>query len=82
MSLHGTVNVNGHHIAEWQADRVTNRDKGALGFDVVSEYEWWYKPLGGNGFGGTVEHKFSDGAAVLASLVLAKAGRVEHASKV
>lgn len=68
MSLHGSIDVNGHPIGWWAAQRV---ETGADGLHTyrwqASTDEWWG--------GGMLEHQMADGALVLAQKVLVAAHR-------
>ena len=64
MALHGLIHVNRHNIGEWSAVRVVTRPDGR------HTYEWTVE-LNGVQHVGRLTHHYDDGAARLASAVLA-----------
>lgn len=75
MSLHGDIRVNGRLLHQWEAQRVTNVD-ATPSPDDVSTYScrvrsWVPGQMSTAVTDFTVEHRYGDGAAVLASKVLA-----------
>ena len=73
MALHGLVEVNEQPIGAWSATRKHLTSKG------VGTYEWTVE-LHGHTTRGTLTHTYTDGAAVLASMVLA-AGAAQLANQ-
>lgn len=71
MSLHGTIEVNRERIGWWFAQRISGGDQP----DDVNTYEVSVHTgrLGDamTNWRGTVEHRYGDGAVVLAAKVLA-----------
>lgn len=68
MALHGTIAVNGRQVGAWDARRVETHPTGRHCYH-------WRADLAGERVSGDLWHEYRDGAAVLASLVLAAAGR-------
>ena len=78
MSLHGTVQINGRVIATWSAQRITNTDTANPPADSVNTYRCSVVPHPNRDVDNwpldrqfDLDHRFSDGAARLASRVLA-----------
>lgn len=69
MALHGEICVNQKVIGTWMARRMESL-RGMTGTHRY-EYEVWVN--GAEVAAGELEHRYSDGAVVLAALVLAKA---------
>lgn len=72
MALHGTIEINGEQVAGWSAQRLEPlRDE-----DQVSLYHCWYEEFDfwtrnqTDFIAAAIEHRYSDGAAALASKVL------------
>lgn len=70
MSLHGDIQVNGHLLGEWSAQRVSNVDDAVLDPDTVSEYRCRVltRDIDKEFY---VNHRYGDGPVVLATKVLA-----------
>jgi hypothetical protein len=63
MSLHGTIQVNGHVIGAWTARRGHQVDPGVHEYQVMLSENLRQVT-------GTVVHRYTDGASILASKVL------------
>lgn len=70
MALHGEIKINGGDIASWSAQRLEDLKD----LEQVSLYHCWYETYTGQYVEdftyATIEHRYSDGAAVLAQKVL------------
>ncbi len=72
--LHGDIRVNGSTIGHWSARRPENLSSE----DSFHEYEWEYYERGALISTGTLKHRYSDGAPVLAALVCLAASKGER----
>lgn len=70
MALHGTIGVNGARIGDWVARRVSRA--GGTDADPVYRYECIVHFDGRIVWEGEIEHRYADGAVVLAAKVLSQ----------
>lgn len=71
MALHGRIELNGGAIGYWSATRLTGLTQGT---DGIYRYECALV-LDRKMSSGIVEHRYSDGAPVLISKLMAQLGR-------
>ena len=74
MSLHGTIEINNRIIGGWTAQRITNDHAPVIDDDLTSTYKCEVYTTHGPTRRFEVEHRYGDGAVVLAALVLSKGG--------
>jgi hypothetical protein len=78
MALHGSILINGHPFISWRATRIENLQDEDSEYDYEYEYIEYYTSFPGvekHRINGVVSHVYSEGAASLASKVLADAAK-------
>ncbi len=77
MALHGDVEINGLRLMHWSARRIDELEAGreVYEYEVVA-IQFVCSNIPVRRFDTTLEHRYDDGAALLASKVLAWAGEL------